>query len=76
MMIFEEIEPGPAKRLIGYQCDHCGKTLLYSNPLQAEGIQEMLSQRMTDGGDGGSRPHVCTTCLNFKITGTPEKGEG
>ena len=76
MMIFEEIEPGPARRLVGYRCDRCDRSLLYGNPAQAEDIKEMLAKRMSDGGDGGSRPHVCTTCLNFKITGVPEKGKG
>jgi hypothetical protein len=75
MMIFEDISPGPARRLLGYRCDRCGRELLFGNTVVAEELAEMSVERLDADAYGVGRQHVCRACrtkAGLKITGVPE----
>jgi hypothetical protein len=78
MLIQEEMEPGPASRIVGCRCDRCGRERMFNNPEHGAELTEMVGRRVGDGTDAFDRQHVCRACREKagKITGVPENLEG
>jgi len=72
MLMLVDIEPGPAKKMIGYRCDSCGREVLFDNPANTDELKEMSEEKLDHDAIGLGRQHICRNCrLSLKITGSP-----
>ena len=58
MLMLVDIEPGPARRAIGYCCNRCGHEVLFGNDANKEELAIMAGTTLDTDSDGMDHIHV------------------